>query len=229
MKASHRHTQESIPWLVNGRIDDSQCRALEAHIGQCDECREELQLQQRIHAAMTHEPSRVDYAPGGSLQKLWSRIGNGEEGIATRPPKTIETTSPARQVSRLRFTHWLMAAVVVEAIGITFLATRSVDRSTANVASPAYRTVTTTEIVPQNAVLRVVFAADLTLNNMNALLRTQQLTIVAGPTSGGVYTLATTIATQEIPNTLPNTLARLRSHPGVLFAEPIGRGLEHTP
>lgn len=210
MTASHRETVESIPWLVTGRIADDERRELEEHLQECAECREELALQKRLQAAMTREP-RVEYAPGVSLQKLWTRIGDTE---------TLDTNAPLsktpRQRVRSRAMQWLVAAVVVEAIGITLLAT--LPRSgpvTAVSAPPAYRTVTTTDALPQNAALRVVFAPQVTLSQLNALLRDQRLEIVNGPSLAGVYTLATTAPTAQ----LPDTLARLRAHGGVQFAE----------
>jgi hypothetical protein len=175
----------------------------------------------------------VDYAPGASLQKLWTRIGDAE--VAAAPSRASNARSAAfRGVVRPRFAQWLAAAVVIEAIAITFLAVRASHPPIANVSPPpAYRTVTTTEIVPQTAVLRVVFAADLSVNEMNSLLHGQRLDIVGGPTSAGVYTLATTATIQDLPDTLPKALASLRAHRGVRFAEPIvhltGNGSENTP
>jgi hypothetical protein len=224
MKASHRNTLESIPWLVTGRLSDNERREFERHVSECAECREELELQQRVHAAMTQETSRVDYAPGASLQKLWTRIGDAE--VAAAPSLASKARSAAFRGVRPRFTQWLAAAVVIEAIGITFMAVRTSHPAVANVPPPLYSTVTTTEVIPHTAVLRVVFAADFSIGDMNSLLRTEQLVIVGGPSPNGVYTLATTAATQDLPTTFPATLASLRTHHGVRLAVPIGRATE---
>jgi anti-sigma factor RsiW len=226
MNASHRNTLESIPWLVNERVSDDDRRAYEKHIAECAECREELALQRRIHAAMTRESPRVDYAPGGSLQKLWTRIGDSEQIAPSPRVRRIDT---AVRSPRFRLTHWLAAAVIVEAIGITFMATRSPALPTAASQSPNYIPVTTPRPVPQEAVLRVVFAPGFAVNDMNALLQKQQLTVVDGPTTAGVFSLATSVPAHELTNTLSATLAELRSNPSVRFAEPIGRGLEKNP
>src|SRR5215471_21193246 len=76
MNATHRQTFDTIPWLVNGRVSDDERRALDAHLRECAECRSELASQERLHAAMKDSGPRVDYAPGASLQKLWTRIGD---------------------------------------------------------------------------------------------------------------------------------------------------------
>jgi anti-sigma factor RsiW len=209
MSASHRDTLDSIPWLVNGRIADEERRAFEEHLSECAECREELATQRRVQAAMVREP-RVEYAPGVSLQKLWTRIGDDD---------AVEASSPrARMLShvRQRAVHWLAAAVVVEAIGITLLAMLPrTQPPLAASAPPAYRTVTTTDVLPQNAALRVVFAPSMALSDLNALLQQQHLEIVNGPSPAGVYTLAANASTAQ----LADTLIRLRRHAGVQFAE----------
>jgi anti-sigma factor RsiW len=40
--AAHRRAWDTIPWLVNGSASDAQRRAVEAHLHDCGDCREEL-------------------------------------------------------------------------------------------------------------------------------------------------------------------------------------------
>lgn len=217
MSTTHRQTLESIPWLVTGRLPDDERRRIEQHLSECTECQRELSLQQRIHAAMNRD-TRVDYAPSPSLQKLWARIEATESTTPRAPTRT----------PRSRLVQWLAAAVVVEAVGITLLAMRPNEPTVVN-APPAYRTVTTTEIVPQTAVLRVVFATDVTVAELNRLLQRHALSIVGGPTATGVYTLATTAPLDHWSQTLPATLTALRAHSGVRFAEPVGSASRVQP
>jgi len=225
MNAPHRHTIDTIPWLANGRISDEERRVLDEHLVDCAECNAEFELQQRIHSAMTHDESRVDYAPGASLQKLWSRIGNEEE---TQLPIAVSAAVANARNLRPRMMQWLVAAVVVEAIGITLLSvmqgtTPAPTAAVLPVPPPVYRTVTTTTVtVPTSAALRVVFAASFTVADVNALLAQYHLEIVSGPSAReGAYGLATTVAASELPDTIPHMAASLRAHPGVRLAEPL--------
>ena len=222
MTASHRQTFDMIPWLVNGRVADDQRRALDEHVRQCAECRAELAEQERVRAAMCADSSRVEYAAGASLQKLWTRIASEQSEIPAR--RDIDKVN---RNSRSRVMQWLVAAVVVEAIGITILAGLSLqhknDSAGANL-QPAYRTVTTTEIVPASAALRIVFVPDFTIAQMNGLLHEEHLEIVNGPSPAGVYTLATTDSGTQ--TNLPHTLARLHANASVRFVEPIARAAE---
>ncbi len=224
MKASHRNAQESIPWMVTGRLSTEDRRTLEKHMNECEECRKEFALQQKVHAAIIGESPRVDYAPGASLQKLWARIG-ADEPLGS--PHEAQTRSPAPtprlRLPHWRLTHWLAAAVIVEAIGITLLAVRPLPTTTVNVTPPAlFATVTGSSALPGNAVLRVVFAGDLSVTEMSTLLQAHRLTVVDGPKPGNIYTLATADAMEM----LPPTLAALRANPKIRLAEPIGRASE---
>jgi hypothetical protein len=224
MKASHRNTLESIPWMVTGRLSESDRRSFERHVRDCAECRDELALQQKIQLAMSNEP-QVDYAPGASLQKLWTRIGTAER--LAPPPVTAQ--APRITLPKIRFIHWLAAAVVVEAVGIAFLAFNLRPPAVVEQPPAPYRTVTTTEIVPQTAALRVVFAPTFSTGELTALLREHRLTVVSGPTAAGVYTLATDKQSVELANSLPSTLAALRANEGVRLAEPIGPATNFPP
>jgi hypothetical protein len=232
MKASHRNTFDSIPWLVTGRVDDGERQSFEKHLDECAECRAEFEHQRQIHAAIGRGHPPVDYAPGASLQKLWARIGDSEQDIPAQA-----TAARANPNFRMRLTHWLAAAVVIEAVGLTLMVWKNPEPATAIVQPPSYRTVTSSAMEQGNAVLRVVFAPDFSVTEMNSLLHKERLFIVNGPTTAGVYTLATTVTKAELPSTMPQTLETLRTHRGVRFAEPIGAAaaieareeLEHRP
>lgn len=230
MSAPHRDTFDMIPWLVNGRVADNERRAFDEHLRGCAECRAEFAKEQRLFAAIRENEPCIDYAPGASLQKLLSRIGNDER--SEKPSGQSRPHGARRVMTQRRLLQYLAAAVVIEAIGVGWFASASMHKSTnANrlMAPPAYRTVTTTEIVPASAALRVVFAPTFKVTELNALLRDQHLEIVNGPSTAGVYTLATTGAGDDLHADISLILANLRANPGVRFAEPIARGAEIRP
>jgi hypothetical protein len=112
--------------------------------------------------------------------------------------------------------QWLVAAVVVEAIGLGLVVGTMWTRSNTGPTGD-YRTVTIDSASSRQAAVRVVFAPDMTLQSLQSLLQTAHLDVVSGPSSAGVYTLAL----RHEDDSIPNVLALLRLQPQVRFAEPL--------
>ncbi len=108
---------------------------------------------------------------------------------------------------------WLVAALWLQLIAIAALA-GALFRSAAP-PEPAYTTLSSPQVSDQHhAAVRVVFAPDATLNDINQLLRRVECDIIAGPSEAGVYTLAT-----ADKNDVQQIITTLRGHGKVLFAE----------
>jgi hypothetical protein len=106
----------------------------------------------------------------------------------------------------------MAASVAVMAVALSLLAA---DRWTQSRApAPSYFTVTTAVPRVPGEVIRAVFSPTITLVELQAILDTAQLRIVAGPTEAGVYSLA---ANSKRP--VSASLASLRGHGKVRFAE----------
>jgi predicted anti-sigma-YlaC factor YlaD len=204
---SHGETWDLIPWLVNGRAHGPERQRAEAHLRECEACRTELDTQQRLQAAMAQEAS-LDLLPAASLQRLHAKL-DAQAATGARPQRA------ARSRSKLR---WLVAAVVVESIGLMFM---SAALWRQDVPSAPYRTVTSA-MVGSSASIRAVFAPQLPVHELQTLLETSHLKIVAGPSEAGVYSLA--LPSAAGPRAIESALATLRAHPGVRFAEPITAG-----
>jgi len=220
--AQHGESWDLIPWLVNGRLSDAERAAVEAHLPDCEQCRREVDAQRHLREAIA-EDNRIDCVPSASLQRLWVRIdaGESEEG-ALRPEPNSRRSPVQRRPDPWVGTRWLVAAVVVEAIGLGIFGAAWLSSSASQPTPTAeYRTVTSPAgAPPAGAVVRAVFAGGLTLAEMQNLLRDAGLRIVSGPTEAGVYSLA---PAQPMDAThVAGALARLRAAHGVRFAEPIG-------
>ena len=202
---SHGETWDLIPWLVNGRAQGPERQRAEAHLRDCEACRAELDTQRRLQAAMSQEAS-LDLLPAASLQRLHSKL-DAQATADARPQRA------ARSRSMLR---WLVAAVVVESIGLMFL---SAALWRQDVPSAPYRTVTSAMEVTSGASIRAVFSPQLPVQELQTLLETSHLKIVAGPSEAGVYSLA--LPSSAGPHAIEMAVATLRAHPGVRFAEPI--------
>lgn len=200
----HREAWELIPWLVNGRAEAADQQRAERHLASCAACRDELAFQRHLHAALAQDPAVVD-DPHPGLQDLLARIDADERAAPTH------RHWPARSLLR-----GLLAAVLIEALGIVALSTAVWSQ---NAAQARYRTLTTPAAAMSAATIRVVLTPALRLSELQALLAQTQLQIVGGPSAAGVYSLAP-LAGAVVPPAAA-ALAQLRAHPGVRFAEPV--------
>jgi hypothetical protein len=195
--SNHEQYWELIPWVVNGRASDADERSLLAHVDDCTECREELDRHRELHKHMRGNDD-VIAAPNASLQKLLGQID-------------AQSAQPLAKAYRIK-RPWLVAALWIQLVAIATL-TGALFRSSAP-PEPAYTTLSTPETIDRRAAVRVVFAPDASLNQINQLLRSVECDIIAGPSEAGVYTLATA-AEQDVQG----IITQLRERSEVLFAE----------
>jgi hypothetical protein len=195
--SNHEQYWELIPWVVNGRASDADERSLLAHVDDCTECREELDRHRELHKHMRGNDD-VIAAPNASLQKLLGQID-------------AQSAQPLAKAYRIK-RPWLVAALWIQLVAIATL-TGALFRSSAP-PEPEYTTLSTPETIDRRAAVRVVFAPDASLNQINQLLRSVECDIIAGPSEAGVYTLATA-AEQDVQG----IITQLRERSEVLFAE----------
>jgi anti-sigma factor RsiW len=202
---NHRNAWDQIPWLVNGSASDEERAVLEKHLHDCAECRAEVSAQRTLMQGMQTRPL-VEKMPHASFQKLNARIDADRSAVQHKPPR------PRRSP---RMVQWLSAAVVIQALLVGTLLVALL-RGPAAVDDAPYRTVSSPAVVPGKATVRAVFAMDMTLGELQALLERSHLRIMDGPSADGVYTLAGTTGADD-----RQALLTLRAHPAVRFAEPI--------
>jgi anti-sigma factor RsiW len=207
-----------LPWYVTGRIDAADAARVDAHIATCLICRTDLATQRELRA-LTQAEERVEYSPQPSLQKLMSRIDELDREIAEpSPPASVPESPPP---ARANVPRWLVAAVVLQTVGLALLGSLLWPRAGIRNDSAPYVTLGSVEAVVNAAPrLRVVFAPDMTVSSIARLLGAVRADIVAGPTESGAYTLALR-ADSSLPASVDTSLAQLRADPRVLFAEPV--------
>jgi hypothetical protein len=208
--AEHQEVSAMIPWYVNQTLEEHERGRVDAHLGLCAVCRDDLAVQRRICEAIDAQPA-LDYMPVASLKRLQARLDAVQAGSGS-----IQTAAAEPKARRLT-THWRgwMAACVaaITVAGGLLVADRWLQFE-ARVTQPKYRTVTTSVTRPQGEVIRAVFAPTITLVELQSILDEAQLRIVSGPTEAGVYSLAS-----KSTLTVRASLALLRQHPTVRFAE----------
>jgi hypothetical protein len=214
MSDAHRECWESLPWLVNERLSAKEAGRIGRHLQQCSECRVELETQQHLRDAIRGGDDPLVLAPQAGLQRLMSRIDadeTREPELATTNDKTV--VSPIRPMTARR-RPWLAIAAAVQTvtIGVLLGGLWWVAQEPRFIGLVSQATV-----VPEGPVLRVVFADNVSVGEVNQLLREIGAQVVSGPSEdAGVYTLALRERGRQDPAA---ALARLRADAHVIFAE----------
>jgi len=186
----HRRAWDLIPWVVNDSAPEAERQAVQAHLESCADCRQELEFQRQLQAAMgQHSVAEVDIDARDSWLRLRSRLDSAAgPAAAARGARRHPRRGGRGGMS------WLIAAMVVQAIGLGALGAAWWSRPSTPVAVPAgyaavYRTLSAPEAVVPAATIRVVFAPELTMAQLQAVLATARLQVRAGPNEVGVWTL----------------------------------------
>jgi len=224
---THQVCWEMLPWLVNGRLSLPESLQVETHLARCEECRDELQVQQQLYKHVGRTDALV-LAPQASLQKLMARLDADETATSAfqntvasaQEPVEIPEASPAIVAASARSPRWLMPAIAAQGLLIAVLFGALWWQVNASMTSPRFTTLTSAAaVVPQGPVIRVVFATNVEIREVNELLQSLGAQVIAGPGQAGVYTLVLE------PGVTPGgdvstVLSSLRSDDRVVFAEP---------
>jgi anti-sigma factor RsiW len=210
----HRHTWDQIPWMVNGTLPEGERQAVQLHLAGCADCRAELEFQRRLAASLeTGSACEID------SQESWKRL-RARIDVAGRSERPRHVQRRSRGLSG-EWIPWLVAAMVVQAIGLGVLGTVIWSKPAAPLASSGvYRTLSAPEAPTGSATIRVVFAPGMSVGNMQALLAAAGLQVQSGPSSAGAWSVGP--ARDSNRSATQWSLQQLRDSPDVRFAEVIG-------
>jgi len=198
-----------LPWFVTGTLTAEESARIQNHLKECAVCAADERREQRMQELIC-SGTPVEYTPQSGLQKLMARIDEQER----RQSAGLEGSQQAVTLRRPVYVRWLVAAVVVQAIGLGVSGALLWDRTGSRLHAPRFTTLSSPASQPSDAPqIRAVFAPEMTVEEMDALLDSISASVAAGPSQAGVYTLA-------LPRqSLDAALARLRSNSKVTFAE----------
>lgn len=214
----HRETWDLIPWIVNGTATAAQRDGVEQHLSECADCRDELALQQQFQTGMQAAASgAIDPQPG--LQRLFARI-DAEPSVLDSGGRASMRGGPAR------WTPWLAAAVIVQAIGLALLGGMLLGQPAPELAAQSaadagYRTLSSAP-APRGATIRLVVSPDTSVAALRHLLGEARLQIVESTADNAAFGLAPTdVSLSTNKERMVDPVAWLREQPGVLLAEPV--------
>jgi anti-sigma factor RsiW len=209
---THDDVWHALPFYVNGTLRGHARADVDAHLGTCTECRAELVTQTQVRDTILREDVRQESARS-SFDQLWDRIHEDEAVAEAHQAHAVSPVATRAPMSRA--VKWLVAAVIVQGIGLATLGAMGWNQGLS--VAPAYRTLSQETPASAPGQIRAVFAPDLTLSQLQSLLSSSKLSVVGGPTEAGVYTLAL----EDVNANVDNALVHLRGSASVRFAEPI--------
>jgi hypothetical protein len=194
---------EAMPWVLQDSAPHDQSMWLTDHLAQCEACREEFAQQSKLRLALAL-PTDIQLDADAGLKRLLGRIDIAEE----------EATQPVARTGTW-FTRALVAAVLVQALGIGILGMKLWSED----AAQPYRTLSQSTAPAMPGAIHVVPDANMKLADWNSLLHSMQLQVVGGPNDVGAYTV--------VPEHTAGThdpLQQLRATHGIRLAEPATAG-----
>ena len=182
---------ELLPWYVNGTLDDSETREVEAYLERSPEARAELAELRVLEDAVTTLAEDEPAWKPGLLTDALRRIGvhEREQASATeaqfgaRVRRFVERILPGLDVTpRVPRLALAVQLALVLGLGSALVLTQ--------LREPDYGTLSGgSASVADRALVQVGFQSDVSEAELRALLRELDAEIVAGPSAQGLYTV----------------------------------------
>ena len=197
--AEHRQAWDLIPWVLNGTASEAEQALVHAHLQGCADCRAAYEFEQRLQRGMALDggPPVMDAERG--LRRFWADV-----------PAANVPAAPRRPLQR-----WLVAALLVQAVGLAGLGTLLGLRS----GGDDYQVLSRPEALPATASIRIAPAPGLQVGELRALLARSDLQIVQASSDASQLALALAPGARF---DRAQAIVLLRAEPGILLAEPIG-------
>jgi anti-sigma factor RsiW len=202
--SEHAVADALLPWYVNGTLRGDELARLERHLGECPQCRSEVEWLRKVFAGCA------------AMAPLPDAAESAEAVAIPASARSAPHPWPARAAAGWRASQpWMRALVAAQFAALAVLgALLAVDAGTA----PAYRTLgADTRAAPAGDTIAVMFDPAITEAELRRVVIGAGARIVDGPTSTHAFIV-------EVPPAgAPDALRRLRAEPAVRFAESLGK------
>lgn len=215
---------ELLPWYANGTLSPSERAQVDAHLPDCPACRQQLAALQTLAGSSAFAGENQAWRPSSAQFAQIMGAIDALESPQASTAKPRKTANPFAQcLDWLKATPnpvaWLMAVEGVAIAALVLMVTVQPSQQTGPTLFQTFSDGTPTAAgLPR---LSIVFAEDITEQEIRALLLAQHGQIVQGPSPLGVYTLQVDEDNEEA---LQQTVAQLRAHPKVKLVEALGGG-----
>lgn len=232
----HEETWVLLPWLANDRLSGAERERAEEHVRLCDECTRELRAQRALCDALS-APERVTYAPAPSFRKLLERI----DGPGAQAPRGGESAAaPRGEATALRGRNkpragnaalWRPPGLAWAASFLVMVAMTAMVAVAYHWSEARYVTVLDPTAAHPAQVLQIAFDRELTIGEVEELLRADGAHVVEGPDTTGIFGIAPVAhaGDRDLNRQLRRLATRLRADPRVRWVQPIDIDDTSTP
>jgi hypothetical protein len=203
IKPAH-DAEELLPWYATGQLEGAELARVQHHLSGCAYCRRQLAFERRMvdeFALLTPE-----------VEAGWARLRERLEPVG-RPAVSVSWWNKiSSDIAGLWevFSRPPVAALAVAQLAFVILAGSLL----LSLSRPNYRALGSAP-PPQSANVIAMFRSDMTESQITDLLRTNEASVVGGPTSTDAYLLRVPAGSRQL------ALARLRDDRHVILAQPI--------
>jgi anti-sigma factor RsiW len=202
----HEDLQDLLPWYANGQLDASDRTRVEAHLTTCPDCQAEVRFQRQLRDQIASLPMEVEHGWSAMLRRLDDDAparpsSPGAAGWRGRIPSGLGLGAP--------WLGWAAASAAMLLAAVAWLPARTPPARYHALGAPP-------PVATGNVV--VIFRPDTTEQALRMTLNANRARLVDGPTAADAYVL------HVAPAERPAVLARLRSQPNILLAEPLDGG-----
>jgi hypothetical protein len=198
-RSAHDETQLLLPWHLNGTLDADETALVQAHLGECADCRRDAEAERELFQQVA--TLSID------AERDWAAMS---ERLDAMPPRAAPIPFLRRRVS----VGWLLAGQLATAAALALAIYTPVHQA------PSSQTYQTLGSPGQDATgnVVIVFHPEKTEQDMRDALGRVGAQIVEGPNASGAYVLNVPPAQRRA------AIDRLRAMPQVMLAEPIDPG-----
>ena len=195
LRDAHEQAQMLLPWRVNGTLEPGEAALFEAHLAECDECREDLAANLALRRLYSDLPAERDPPPPAVLGDRQARPGQVSWALLRRG-----IGSGWGRAAQL-------AVAAAAAVALVVVVTPSPREG-------EYGLLGTDDAGPTGNAI-VLFSPDTAERDLRAALDAVGARLVDGPTASGAYVV------QVSADGRAEALERLRDLPQVVLAEPV--------
>jgi len=203
----HQEVQQLLPWYWTGKLDEAEQALVEAHLGDCAECRADVGTEPALKSALAS--ASPDAETGWASLEARARRSMPAPRRSNRP-----WAAAGRRLVRPQTLKWVAAAQFAALVVLSVAALPSNPTQPQQQRQGAYRALGDAPTGRTGNVL-AMFKPNASVAEMRHSLDASGARLVDGPTPAGAYLL-------EVPGgENGHELATLRRDPNVTMAEPM--------